>query len=143
MLKMETSKHNRSYVRQKSVEIKVFKQKVKKLHLRRIYSAVRHLLIFLGLKVLYKLNFKNRGHLKFTVKLSFYVLFLCLICSASYKIFTSRRLYIINWQLDRIGHFNHKTALKKQIFQSDHFSQPNHDNNFTLYLIKVALTLLK
>ena len=34
----------------------------------------------------------------------------------------------------------HKIALK-HAFQSNSFSQPNHDNEFTFYLIKVALSL--
>ena len=39
----------------------------------------------------------------------------------------------------RIDYFKHKIALK-HTFQSNNFSQPNHDNEFTFYFIKVALS---
>ena len=42
---------------------------------------------------------------------------------------------------NRIDRFKHKIALKHN-FQSNHFSQPNHDNEFTFYIIKVALSLV-
>ena len=42
---------------------------------------------------------------------------------------------------NRIDRFKHKIALK-QNFQSKHFPQPNHNNEFTFYFIKVALSLV-
>ena len=42
---------------------------------------------------------------------------------------------------NRIDHFKYKIALK-HTFQSNNFSQPNHDNEFTFYFIKVALSLM-
>ena len=38
--------------------------------------------------------------------------------------------------LNRIDHFKHKIELKHN-FQSNYFLQPNHDNEFTFYFIKV------
>ena len=45
---METPKQSRSNWHKTSIEVKSFKQKVKKFHLLRNYSRVRHFLIFLG-----------------------------------------------------------------------------------------------
>ena len=42
---------------------------------------------------------------------------------------------------NRIDCFKHKITLKHN-FQSNNFSQPNHDNEFTFYFIKVALPLV-
>ena len=42
---------------------------------------------------------------------------------------------------NRIDRFKHKIALKHN-FQSNHFSQPNHDNEFTFYAIKVVSSLV-
>ena len=42
---------------------------------------------------------------------------------------------------NRIDRIKHKIALEHN-FQSNHFSQPNHDNEFTFCFIKVALTLV-
>ena len=41
----------------------------------------------------------------------------------------------------RIDRLKQKIALKNN-FQSNHSSQPNHDNEFTFYFIKVALSLV-
>ena len=40
-----------------------------------------------------------------------------------------------------IDRFKHKIALKHN-FQSNNFLQRNHDNEFTFYFIKVALSLM-
>ena len=54
-------------------------------------------------------------------------------------------VYILSTSnFNRIDHFKDKIALN-QIelnFQSNNFSQPNHDNEFTFYFIKVALSLV-
>ena len=51
-------------------------------------------------------------------------------------------LYILSTSnFNRIDRFKHKIALKHN-FQSNNFSQPNHDNEFTFYFIKVALSLM-
>ena len=42
---------------------------------------------------------------------------------------------------NRIDRVKHKIALEHN-FQSNHFSQPNHDNEFTFCLIRVALSLV-
>ena len=42
---------------------------------------------------------------------------------------------------NRIDRFKQKIALKHN-FQSNNFSQPNHDKEFTFYFIKVALSLV-
>ena len=42
---------------------------------------------------------------------------------------------------NRIDRFKRKIALKHN-FQSNHFSQPNHDHEFTFYFKKVALSLV-
>ena len=42
---------------------------------------------------------------------------------------------------NRIDRFKQQIALKHN-FQSNNFSQPNHDNEFTFYFIKVALPLV-
>ena len=111
---------------------------------------------------------KSRSHLIFTVRLSFYVLFLGLIfrnyllspklnhgfsgenttfSKISYKYthhtkYLPLEVYILSTSnFNRIDHFKHKIALK-HTFQSNNFSQPNHDNEFTFYFIKVALSLV-
>ena len=43
--------------------------------------------------------------------------------------------------LYRIDRFKHKIALKHN-YQSNHFSQPNHDNGFTFHFIKAASSLV-
>ena len=52
-------------------------------------------------------------------------------------------VYILSTSnFNRTDHqFKHKIALK-HTFQSDNFSQPNHDNEFTFCFIKVALSLM-
>ena len=51
-------------------------------------------------------------------------------------------VYILSTSIfNRTDHFKHKFALK-HTFQSNNFSQPNHDNEFTFYFIKVALSLM-
>ena len=42
---------------------------------------------------------------------------------------------------NRTDHFKKKIALKHN-FQSNNFSQANHDNKFTFYFIKIALSLV-
>ena len=113
---------------------------------------------------------KSRSHLMFTVRQSFYVLFLGLIfrnyllspklnhgfsgenatflkISYKYKRHTKYlpievKVYILSISnFNRIDRFKHKIALKYN-FQSNYFSQPNHRNEFTFYFIKVALSLV-
>ena len=56
--------------------------------------------------------------------------------------YLSLEVYILpTSNFNRIDHFKHKIALK-HTFQSNNFSQPNHDNEFTFYFIKVALSLV-
>ena len=108
---------------------------------------------------------KSRSHLIFTGKLFFYVLFLGLIVrnyllspkmnhgfsgenttfsKISYKYrnhtkYLPLEVYILSTSIfNRTDHFKHKFALK-HTFQSNNFSQPNHDNESTFYFIKVAL----
>ena len=51
-------------------------------------------------------------------------------------------VYILSTSIfNRTDHFKHKFTLK-HTFQSNNFSQPNHDNEFTFYFIKVALSLM-
>ena len=51
-------------------------------------------------------------------------------------------VYILSTSsFNKIDHFKRKIALK-YTFQSSNFSQPNHDNEFTFYFIKVALSLI-
>ena len=51
-------------------------------------------------------------------------------------------VYILSTSnFNRIDRFKHKIALKHN-FQSNHFLQPNHGNEFTFYFIKVALSLV-
>ena len=111
---------------------------------------------------------KSRSHLIFTVALSFYVLFLGLIfrnyflspklnhgfsgenttfLKINYK-YTHHTKYLhleecilSTCNFNRIDRVKHKIALEHN-FQSNHFSQPNHDNEFTFCLIKVALSLV-
>ena len=111
---------------------------------------------------------KSRSGLIFTVRLSFYVLFIGFIfrnyfwspklnhgfsdenttfLKISYK-YTHHTKYVpletyvlSSSNLNRIDRFKHKTALKHN-FQSNHFWQPNHDNKFTFYVIKLALSLV-
>ena len=71
-LTTETPRQNRSKLRQTSVKVKLFKQKAKKFYLHRNYFTIRHSLYN-------NLISKSKSHLKFTVTLSFYVLFLGLI----------------------------------------------------------------
>ena len=77
------TKANRSNVHETSIEVKSFKQKEKKFHLLWNYFMVCHSLIFLvpcvSKRFYSNLISKSRSHLIFTVKLSFYVLFLGLI----------------------------------------------------------------
>ena len=111
---------------------------------------------------------KSRSHLIFTVTLSFCVLFLGLIFKSdllspklNYEflgenttflkvsyIYTHHTKYLhleeyilTTSNLNRIDRFKNKIALKHN-FQSNHFSQPNHDNEFTFYFIRVALSLV-
>ena len=109
---------------------------------------------------------KSRSHLIFTVALSFYVLFLGLIfrnhflsptlnhgfsgenttfLKLNYKYHTKYlhlEEYILSTcNFNRIDRVKQKIALDHN-FQSNHFSQPNHDNEFTFCLIKVALSLV-
>ena len=111
---------------------------------------------------------KSRSHLIFTVKLSFCLLFLGLIfrnyllspklnhgfsgenttfLKISYKYTHHTKhlpleVYILSTSnFNRIDHFKQKITLKHN-FQSNHFSQRNHDNEFTFYFIKVALSLV-
>ena len=111
---------------------------------------------------------KSRSHLIFTVRLSFYVLFLGLIFRNYYHLswimdFCAKILHFWKLQIykhthrtnylplavyilltsnfNRIDSFKHKIALKHN-FQSNHFSQPNHDNEFTFYFVKVAWSLV-
>ena len=111
---------------------------------------------------------KSRSHLIFTGKLFFYVLFLGLIfrnyllspkmnhgfsgenttfSKISYKYtnhtkYLPLEVYILSTSIfNRTDHFKHEFALK-HTFQSNNFSQPNHDNEFTFYFIKVALSLM-
>ena len=111
---------------------------------------------------------KSRRHLIFTVTLSFYVLFLGLIfrnyllspklnhgfsdenttfLKMNYKYthytkYLHLEEYILSTSnFNRIDRFKPKIVLKHN-FQSNHFSQPNHDNEFTFYFIKVALSLV-
>ena len=111
---------------------------------------------------------KSRFHLIFTVTLSFYVLFLGLIfryyllspklnhgfsgenttfLKVNYK-YTHHTKYLhveeyilSTSNFNRIDLVKHKFALEHN-FQSNHFSQPNHDNEFTFCFIKVALSLV-
>ena len=111
---------------------------------------------------------KSRSHLIFTVTLSFYVLFLGLIfryyllspklnhgfsgenttfLKINYK-YTHHTKYLhieeyisSTSNFNRIDHAKHKFALVHN-FQSNHFSLPNHDSEFTFYFIKVALSLV-
>ena len=111
---------------------------------------------------------KSRSHLIFTVTLSFYVLFLGLIfrnyllspkldhgfsgenitfLKINYK-YTHHTKYLhledyilLISNFNRIDRARHKIALEHN-FQSNHFSQPNHDNEFTFCFIKVALSLV-
>ena len=77
------TKANRSNVHETSIEVKSFEQKQKKFDLLWNYFMVCHSLIFLVpcvSKSFYSNPIsKSRSHLIFTVKLSFYVLFLRLI----------------------------------------------------------------
>ena len=109
---------------------------------------------------------KSRSHLIFTGKLFFYALFVGLIfrnyllspkmnhgfsgenttfSKISYKYtnhtkYLPLEVYILSTSnFNRTDHF--KFALK-HTFQSNNFSQPNHDNEFTFYFIKVALSLM-
>ena len=111
---------------------------------------------------------KSRSHLIFTVALFFYVLVLCLIfrnyflspklnhgfpgenttfLKINYK-YTHHTKYLhleeyilSTCNFNRIDRVKHKIALEHN-FQSNNFSQPNHDNEFTFCLIKVALSLV-
>ena len=113
-------------------------------------------------------NSKSRSHFIFTVALSFYVLFLGLIfrnyflspklnhgfsdenttfLKINYK-YTHHTKYLhleeyilSTCNFNRIDRVKHKIALENN-FQSNHFSQPNHDNEVTFCLIKVALSLV-
>ena len=109
---------------------------------------------------------KSRSHLIFTRQKFFYVLFLGLIfrnyllspkmnhgfsgenttfSKISYKYtnhtkYLPLEVYILSTSIfNRTDHF--KFALK-HTFQSNNFSQPNHNNEFTFYFIKVALSLM-
>ena len=111
---------------------------------------------------------KSRSYLVFIVMLSFYVLFLGLIfrnyllspklnhgfsgknttfLKINYKFahhakYLHLEEYILSTSnFNRIDHFKHEVALK-HCFQSKHFSQTNHGNEFTFCFIKVALSLL-
>ena len=111
---------------------------------------------------------KSRSHFLFTVALSSYVLFLGLIFrnyflspklnhgfsgenttffKINYKYthhtkYLHLEEYILSTSnFNRIDCVKHKIALEHN-FQSNHFSQPNHDNEFTFCLIKVALSLV-
>ena len=111
---------------------------------------------------------KSRSHLIFTVTLSSYVLFLGLIFKSyllspklnyefsgenttflkvsfinmHHKKYLHLEEYILTTSnLNRIDRFKHKIALKHN-FQSNHISQPNHDNEFTFHFIGVALSLV-
>ena len=111
---------------------------------------------------------KSRSHLIFTVTLYFYVLFLGLIfrnyflshklnhgfsgenatfLKINYK-YTHHTKYLhleeyilSTCNFNRIDRVKHKIALEHN-FQSSHFSQPDHDNEFTFCFIKVALSLV-
>ena len=48
---------------------------------------------------------------------------------------------LLTSNFNRIDSFKHKIALKHN-FQSNHFSQPDHGNEFTFYFIKAALSLV-
>ena len=51
-------------------------------------------------------------------------------------------VYILSTNnFNRIDHFKHKIVLE-HTFQSNNFPQPNQGNEFTLYFIKVALSLV-
>ena len=111
---------------------------------------------------------KSRSHLIFTVRLSFHVLFLDLIfrnyflstklnhgfsgenttfSKISYEYMHHTKylpLEVYIWStnnFNRIDHFKHKIALE-HTFQSNNLPQPNQGNEFTLYFIKVALSLV-
>ena len=69
----------------------------------------------------------------------------CLFISYKYTNHTKYlplEVYILSTSIfNRTDHFKHKFALK-HTFQSNNFSQPNHDYEFTFYFIKVALSLM-
>ena len=57
------------------------------------------------------------------------------------KYFPLEVYILLTSNFNRIDNFKHKISLK-HTFQSNNFSQPNHDNEFTFNFIKVTLSLV-
>ena len=165
-LTTETPKLNKSNVHETSAEVKSLKH-VKILFSSKLFHDAPFS-YFPGTcvsKMFYNnLISKSRSYLIFTVRLSFYALLLGLIfrnyllspklnygfsgenatfLKISYKYthhakYLPLEVYILSTNnFSRIDRFRHNIALKHN-FQSNHFSQPDHDNEFTFYFVKVA-----